>query len=59
MTGHLLGRGRAPRRMGIPWTSSLAGVGIIGAWFAAGIWIYSRTRFLGARQPPDAGYGTL
>ena len=34
------------------------GVGIIGAWFAAGMWIYSRTRLLGARKSSYAGHGT-
>jgi hypothetical protein len=42
--------------MGIPTSPVWQGVGIIGAWFAAGMWIYSRTRFLGARQPPYASH---
>jgi hypothetical protein len=39
-TGRLLVRGRAPGRMGIPTSPVWQGVGIIAAWFAAGIWIY-------------------
>src|ERR1019366_4114197 len=38
--------GRAPGRMGIPWNPGWPGVGIIAAWFAAGMWIYCRARFL-------------
>ena len=32
--------------MGIPTAPVWQGVWIIGAWFAAGIWLYCRTRFL-------------
>ena len=37
---------RVPGREGDSWESGQTGVGIIAVWFAAGMWIYSRARFL-------------